>query len=153
MTRGTGFETEIGDGAVEDIERLLGGTTKGHRSGARSGRASLVGRGLWALAAIPWLALLLLASMALRVRLADGAWPSQNQPDPKELGIHNTITVVAILASFAVALLVPLGALVAFSTGHRPVPVRPPVVAVVGFAAVLLVLWADVGGLGDWLAD
>lgn len=108
---------------------------------------------LWLLSLVPAAALALLVSMAVRVRLADGLWPVRNQPDPKELGIHNTVTVAAILASFVVVLLVPLLALAGHFLGRRRVPVAPPLVAVAGLAILFVVLAADIGGLGDWIGD
>lgn len=116
-------------------------------------KMSVIGRVLWALAALPFASLLLLGSMAVRVRLADGAWPMRNQPDPKELGIHNTVTVLAVVASIAIVLIVPLLALAARLLGQERTPVKPPIVAIVGFVLMLLVIRADPGGLGSWLAD
>lgn len=140
-------ETDVEDA---DLERLLQASRSGDRSGG--GRSKLAA-GLWAVGSVPVVALLLLGSMAVRVRLADGAWPVRNQPDPKDLGFHNTATIVAMLASFLAAVLLPLGTLAAFFSGYRRVPIGPTVLAVVGFAALFLTLRADIGGLGDWIAD
>jgi hypothetical protein len=104
-------------------------------------------------ASVPALALALLCSMAARVWLTDGAWPRQDQPDPKDLGLHNTVTVWFIVGSLAAVVLVPLGSLVTLARGRRPVSPWPLTVAVGLFALLFLVLWADLGGLGDWIAD
>jgi len=135
-----------------DFEELLSAAT-GQPIQPRSPSSSTVGKLLWALAAVPLMALVLLGTMAVRVRLAEGYWPTQNQPDPKELGIHNSITVAAIVASFAVVLLIPLIALTARLLGQARTPVRPPILAVAGFVLMMLVIRADLGGLGDWIAD
>ncbi|MGH1492196.1 MAG: hypothetical protein ACRBK7_22885 [Acidimicrobiales bacterium] len=108
---------------------------------------------LWALSLVPTAALALLGSMALRVRLDDGVWPIRNQPDPKDLGLHNTVTIMVILASFVVVLLVPLIALAGYFSGNRRVPVAPPVVGVVTLAILLAILVGDLGGLGEWIGD
>ncbi len=116
-------------------------------------RWSVLGVVLWGLSLVPVAALGLLLSMAVRVRLADGRWPTRNQPDPKDLGLHNTITVLAMLASFVVVLAVPILALVASLAGRPRIPVQPPIVAVAGLAALVIVLVGDLGGLGTWIGD
>ena len=108
---------------------------------------------VWSLAALPTAALGLLLSMAVRVRLDWGAWPVRNQPDPKDLGLHNTITVAAILGSFAAVVVVPLLALAGSVLGRRRAPVWPPVLAVAGFVLLVVVVRGDLGGLGQWIAD
>lgn len=102
---------------------------------------------------MPGVALLLLATMAIRVRIADGRWPSRDQPDPKDLGLHNTATVLSIVASFVVGVAVPLLAIWLFAARRRSIPIGPPIVAAVGLAVVLLVLRGDPWGLGQWIAD
>lgn len=139
-------------GSDTEFEELLSAAT-GTDVRVGSPRPSLLSRALWALASLPLVSLLLLFSMAVRVRLADGAWPTRNQPDPKDLGIHNTITVLAVVASFAVVLIVPLAALAARLLGHERSPVKAPVLAVAGFVVMLLFIRVDIGGLGSWLAD
>lgn len=145
-------EDEIGDddgGLIEDLLSAAG-SGPGRLNRRRQSPVELV---LWALAAIPGLGLILLGSMALRVRLADGAWPVRNQPDPKDLGLHNSITLGVILASFVIAAVVPLLALGAFMSGRRRISAGPPLLAVGGFIVLFVVLRSDVGGLGDWIAD
>ncbi len=123
------------------------------RSGPLGGRPAVVDRLLWALAAVPAAAVLLLASMALRVRVADGIWPTRNTPDPKTLGLHNTITVLLIVASFVAAVVVPLATAGAFAAGHRRVPVGPLLTSLVSIVILVGVLWLDPGGIGQWIAD
>lgn len=108
---------------------------------------------LWALAALPGLALMLLGSMVLRVRLVDGAWPAPNQPDPKELGWHNLVTGLAVVASFLAVFVVPALTAAAFARGHRRVVIGPLVASVVLTVALALVLWGDPGSVGQWFAD
>ncbi|MEM9564310.1 MAG: hypothetical protein AAGA93_16930 [Actinomycetota bacterium] len=122
-------------------------------SGPLGRRATAVDRLLWALAAVPTAALLLLASMVLRVRLADGAWPTRNAPDPKTLGLHNSVSVLAIVVSFVVAAVVPLATAGAFAAGHRRVPIGPLLTSLVSIVILVLVLWLDPGGIGQWIAD
>lgn len=146
-------DPQVGDRQVEgfdEFDELL--TTVGESAVVKPGR-SWLNRLLWVLSFVPLTALGLLLSMAVRVQLQDGAWPARNQPDPKDLGLHNTVTVVAILVSFIAVLAVPLIALAAHFLGRRRVPVVPPVLAVVSLAALLLVLVADIAGLGDWIGD
>ena len=88
----------------------------------RSRRPGPVGLLLWALAVMPVMALLLLVSLAVRVRLADGAWPEFNAPDPKTLGIHYTLAVAGFIAAFASVVLTPVGALVGHFTGRKVAP-------------------------------
>ncbi len=116
-------------------------------------RRSRLGWLLWLLSLVPVTALGLLLSMAVRVRLEDGVWPVRNQPDPKDLGLHNTVTVAAILLSFVVVLLIPLIALAGHFFGRRPVPIIPPLLAVASLAVLFVILAADIGGLGDWIGD
>ncbi len=147
-------DSEVGDlghdhGVDDD---LLASVIGGDRLVPRVSRSwlSIV---LWALGSIPAVATMLLLSMALRVRLSDGAWPVRNEPDPKELGIHHTITELCIVGSFLVAILVPIIALVGYGTGRRRLAVTPLLVAAVGFGVLMLILRADPGGLGRWIAD
>lgn len=116
-------------------------------------RRTALAAALWVLASIPTVALGLLLSMAVRVWIVDGAWPARNQPDPKELGIHNSVTVVVILASFVAVLGVPLLALAGSRFSRRPIPLKPLALGLVGFALLFVVLRADVAGLGDWIGD
>lgn len=149
-----GVDSMTGDGAQlipDELDALLAGSAPRSADAAAN---SWVAKVLWALASVPTVALGLLLSMAVRVRLQDGVWPVRNQPDPKDLGIHNTVTLLAILGSFVVVLLVPVLSLVAYFTGpKRRVPASPPLVAIVGFAVLVVVLVTNVGGLGDWFAD
>lgn len=147
---GAGQDIE-GSAPRRDLEDMLDAVQPGGRRRRR--RPSAVEWVLWAAAAIPGGALALLLSMAVRVRLADGRWPSQDQPDPKDLGLHNTLTVFLIVASFAAVVLVPLGSLAAFAAGRRRLSLGPLAAAVGLFAILFVVLWADVAGLGDWIAD
>lgn len=135
-----------------EFEELLAVATGRDATTVRP-RRSILAVVLWLLALLPGAALALLLSMAVRVQLDDGVWPVRNQPDPKDLGLHNTITVVAILASFVAVLIVPLMALGAYFLGHKRIPVKPPVVAVVSLAVLFLILVADLGGLGEWIGD
>ena len=139
--------------AGADFDALLDASAGGPSPGGVR-RWSALGVILWVLGLVPVAALALLLSMAVRVRLVDGRWPTRNQPDPKDLGFHNTITVLVTLASFVVVLVVPVLALVASLAGHRGrIPVKPPVVAVAGLAALMVVLVGDIGGLGTWIGD
>ena len=135
-----------------DFEELLSAAT-GTPVSTRRPPMTMVQRFLWALASLPVVSLLLLLSMALRVRLADGAWPVRNMPDPKTLGIHNTITILGFVGSFAAVILVPVLTLAAFLFGQKRTSIRPVVLAIVGFVVLFLVLRLDLGGLGDWIAD
>lgn len=148
---GTGEIDEIDPAMSDEIEELFDASvTSTKKIRPPLGRS---GRLLWAVALVPALALLLLLSMVVRVRLADGAWPSYNNPDPKELGLHYTISIVAFLGAFVAAVMAPILALVAFLRGHRSVTIAPLAVAGIGFVVYLLVLRLDVGGLGAWFAD
>lgn len=102
---------------------------------------------------MPTVALALLLSMALRVWSSTDAWPVRNQPDPKDLGLHNSLTVVAILGSFAAVLVVPLLSLLGVAVGWRRPSARPIVVGLIGAVALYGVLWLDIGGLGEWIGD
>ncbi len=113
----------------------------------------IIDRVLWGLAAVPVAALALLASMVVRVRLADGAWPSRDQPDPKDLGWHNSVTAVAIVASFLVVVLVLGLTGLAAVAGHRRVVVVPLLLAVGAVVILAAILWGDPGGIGQWIAD
>jgi hypothetical protein len=135
-----------------DFEELLSAAT-GEAVAVRRPPTTMMQRMLWALAALPVVSLLLLLSMALRVRLADGAWPVRNMPDPKTLGIHNTVTIIALLGSFVAVILVPLLTLAVFFLGQKRTSNRPVLLAIVGFVVLFLVLRLDLGGLGDWFAD
>ncbi len=150
-----GEATGVGSTALSgeaEFEELLTAATGGSLEPVRPKRSLVTGL-LWLLSLIPAAALGLLVSMAVRVRLDSGVWPVRNQPDPKDLGIHNTVTTVAILVSFVAVLLVPLIALVAYFRGHRRIPVKAPIFAVVSLAILFAVLVGDVGGLGDWIGD
>lgn len=136
----------------DDIDRLLSGTLQSGIGAARP-RRSLLGTALWALSSVPVVALLLLLSMAVRVWIADGAWPERNQPDPKDLGIHNTITVLTILAAFPAAIVVPILSLAGPRFGRDRTPLVPLALGIAGFVVLFVVLRADVGGLGDWIGD
>ena len=140
-----------GDAPVQDLEQMVEAVQPDGRPRRR--RPTAVEWVLWAVAAVPGLALALLASMAVRVRLADGAWPRQDHPDPKDLGVHNTLTALLIVASFAAVVLVPLGSLAAFAAGRRRLSLGPLAVVLGLFAVMFVSLWGDVGGLGDWIAD
>jgi hypothetical protein len=139
-----------GDAASELFEDLL---TVDEQAAMPQPRRSWLDRILWLLSLVPVAALGLFVSMAVRVRLTDGVWPMRDQPDPKNLGFHNTVTVAAILASFVVVVLVPIIALAGFFLGRRRVAFLPPLVAVAGFAVLFATLAADVGGLGEWIGD
>ena len=135
-----------------DFEELLSAATGGTVQ-TRKPPNSMAQRALWTLASVPVLSLLLLGSMAIRVRLADGVWPVQNAPDPKTLGLHNTFTIIGFIGSFAAVIAVPILTLAAFLLGQRRVSISPLVLVTVGFVALFLVLRLDLGGLGDWIAD
>ncbi len=135
-----------------DFEELLSAAT-GEAITVRKPRAAMVDRVLWVLSLIPTSAVVLLATMAVRVRLADGSWPTQNQPDPKTLGLHNTVTIGAFVLSFVVVVLVPMLTLAAFALGQRRTPIKPLIVALAGFVVMFAILRLDLGGLGDWIAD
>lgn len=135
-----------------DFEDLLSAATGQTITPGRR-RMSVVERVLWLLASIPTISLGLLLTLALRVRLADGAWPIRNQPDPKTLGFHNTLTIIGFLASFVVVVIVPLITLAAFALGQRRTSIRPVILTALGCLALFLVLRLDLGGLGDWIAD
>jgi amino acid transporter len=132
-----------------ELEAVLAATEP-----APTNRRSPASTLLWGLAAIPSAALALILSMAVRVRIQSGSWPIRNQPDPKDLGIHNTITLLAILASFVAVVAVPMLSLALyFRRRDRAVPYAPPLVAVVGLIALFALLAGDIGGLGEWIAD
>ncbi len=135
-----------------DFEELLTAAT-GNAASVRKPRATMVDRLLLAFSLIPALAVVLLMSMAVRVRLADGVWPVTNQPDPKTLGVHNTVTIAAIVASFIIVVLVPIATLAAFALGQRRISIRPVVMSIVGFVVMFAILRLDPGGLGAWIAD
>lgn len=134
-----------------DLGGLLRQTTG--TTSPRGARRGLLNPVLWALAAVPSLALFLLLTMVVRVRLSDGVWPSRNQPDPKELGIHNTLTLVAIVCSFLAVVAVPLIALASASVRRRWPDVRPILFGLIGVLVLYGVLRLDPGGIGDWIAD
>lgn len=123
----------------------------GSRVGA--GQRSPLAVVLWTLGSVPAAAMALLLSMAVRVRLADGAWPIRNEPDPKELGFHNTATIVVILVSFASVVVVPLLTIVLARSKSRRLPIGPLLLNLVGFILLVVILRADVGGLGNWIGD
>ena len=135
-----------------DVDSLLSKTLSAEPVNQRARRTplSIV---LRVLSAVPVTALVLLVSMAVRVWITDGAWPERNAPDPKDLGVHNSATVFMILASFPAALLVPLLSLITARRGAGRTPIWPLLVGIVGFAVLLVVLRADVAGLGDWIGD
>lgn len=135
-----------------DLEELLSSTVGGTVTRKRRPK-TLVERGLWVLALIPWLTLASLFVMVLRVRLAEGVWPVFNDPDPKTLGLQNTLTILGVIGSFVAVVVVPLLTLVAFITGQRHISLRPLAVVGLGFLALVLVLRLDPGGIGSWLAD
>ncbi len=135
-----------------DFEELLAAAT-GSAASVRKPRATMIDRLLLAFSLIPALSIVLLASMAIRVRLADGSWPTVNQPDPKTLGVHNTVTIAAIVISFVVVVLVPIVTLAAFALGQRRISIRPLVASIVGFVVMFAILRLDPGGLGAWIAD
>lgn len=129
-------------------------------SGASSSTASssvvsspVVIKALWAFASLPIVASLLLASLAVRSRLANGSWPSIDNPDPKTFGVHYDLALVGFIAAFAAVLIVPILALVAFVTGNRRVTIRPMIVAFLSFALYFLFIRIDIGGIGEWFAD
>ncbi len=136
----------------DDVEDLLSKTLRSQTSTVKPRRTPL-GVLLWVLASVPTAALLLLLSMALRVWVGDGVWPQRNAPDPKDLGIHNTITVVTILGSFAAVLLVPVFALISTRFSRGRTPLGPLLLGLTGFAVLFVVLRADLAGLGDWIGD
>lgn len=135
-----------------DFEELLSAAT-GDATTVVKPRATVVDRILWALALVPVLSVVLLLSMAIRVRIGEGVWPTQNQPDPKTLGLHNTVTIGALLGSFVVVILVPMLTLAAFFLGQRRTSIKPLAVAIIGFVVMFAILRLDLGGLGDWIAD
>lgn len=116
------------------------------RSSARINRA------LWSVALVPLIAMLLFLSLALRARTG-GEWPTYNNPDPKDFGFHYTIAVLAFIGAFAAALIVPIGALVAYSAGHRRVQLAPVLFVVGSFVVYFVFLRLNVGGLTEWFAD
>ncbi len=136
----------------DNVDDLLSKTLQ-RASVATRPRRSRFGMLLWALSSIPVGALVLLLSMAVRVWIADGAWPERNLPDPKDLGVHNTITVLTILASFPAAVVVPLLSLARSRFGRGRTPLGPLLLGVIGFVVLFVVLRADVAGLGDWIGD
>lgn len=136
----------------DNIDDLLSRTLRSGGAAAKP-RRSPFGTLLWIVSLVPVAALLLLLSMALRVWIADGAWPERNQPDPKDLGIHNTVTVITILASFPAAIVVPILSLAGSRFGRGRTPFGPLILGIIGFAVLFVVLRADVAGLGDWIGD
>lgn len=136
----------------DNVDDLLSKTLHGGIAAAKP-RRSRFGLVLWVLSSIPVAALLLLLSMAVRVWIADGAWPERNLPDPKDLGIHNTITVLTILAAFPAAVVVPLLSLAGSRFWRGRTPVGPLVLGIIGFIVLFVVLRSDVAGLGDWIGD
>lgn len=136
----------------ESVDALLPRSLTTPVLGTRTGPGG-IGRALWAVSWIPFVALALLLSLAVRVWITDGAWPARNAPDPKDLGLHNTATVIAILASFPAAVGVPLLALVGRRFSDRRISLLPLAVGFIGFVTLFIVLRADVAGLGDWIGD
>ncbi|MEM7325421.1 MAG: hypothetical protein AAF531_20205 [Actinomycetota bacterium] len=133
------------------VDELLPKTLRSPARGA-AGRSRFGGL-LWLVASTPIVALVLLLSMALRVWITDGSWPVRNVPDPKDLGFHNTVTVVAILASFPAAIAVPILAVAGTRFSRRRIPLWPLAAGILGFAVLFVVLRADLFGLGDWIGD
>lgn len=135
-----------------DFEELLSAAT-GEAAAVGKPRRTMADRVLLVLSLVPTAAVALVLSMAVRVRIAEGVWPVQNQPDPKTLGLHNSLTIAAIIGSFVIVILVPILTLVAFALGQRRTSIKPLIVATIGFIVMFAFLRLDLGGLGDWIAD
>jgi len=140
------------DQVKKDWEEMRAATGLGH-STAPSRSTSVLSAALWVVASFPMAAGALLASLAIRSRLADGDWPTLNNPDPKDFGFHYDLSLVGFLAAFLAVIVVPVIALIAFATGKKRITIRPVVLAFVSFALYFLFLRLDVGGIGSWFAD
>lgn len=108
---------------------------------------------MWALAATPYVWLLLFALFVLRARLAIGSWPLPYQPDPKDLGFeaHHLALVAGMPVLFAAALSATAFALVPRHRHDKEWLV--PAVAAAGLMMLILLARADPWHLFTWLGD